>query len=211
MTDTCHACNDEFKGITQHWRQSSCPYPEMSDYQVNLIEGLLLSDGSLYNHKKEGYRAGFQIEMANEEFLLWLDQELGRFSNGVRESTSKNEKRSDEYSDAYHLSTIAIPDMDQFVDWYSSGTKQYPEKLKPTPETIKMWFIGDGNLRRDGRCRISCANEMEHPEVSNMLFDYIDIGISWSNHEIYIDKSQTSDFFDYIGDPVPGFEYKWPN
>jgi hypothetical protein len=75
---------------------------------------------------------------------------------------------------------------------------------------LKMWYISDGSLQNGGPI-LTVWNESDRHEFILSLFEDIGLSVTWqnSNNDVYIRKKSQDDFFDYIGEPVPGFEYKW--
>lgn len=41
----CISCGTNFSYVGQHYRQSGCTYPTLSQHQLELVEGVLMGDG----------------------------------------------------------------------------------------------------------------------------------------------------------------------
>ena len=82
--------------------------------------------------------------------------------------------------------------------------------------TLKVWYVCDENLNRSNprpRVRITAANE-EHRinEIAQWITDEIGIRADkMTQGRMAFDTRNTQRFFEYVGDPLPGFEYKWPS
>ena len=72
----CYSCGDRFKQLGNHWRQSGCNYPKISDDQMDILRGILMSDGWL----NTGWsNSRIEVEMTNEKYLNYLNNKV--FSN----------------------------------------------------------------------------------------------------------------------------------
>jgi len=75
---------------------------------------------------------------------------------------------------------------------------------------LKMWYITDGGTF-DGRPCIRMDNESEYIEKHKE--NIMEIGITPTivdeDSQLNILKDDWPRFFEYLGAPVPGFEYKW--
>lgn len=188
--------------LGQHLRQSSCPYPEPNRRQLEIIEGLLLSDGSIPDDGNDRLR--FELSMVNIPFLKWVDRELESLSTGMRTS-SRNKKT---------VSTIRTPTFTEIRNrWYQGGEKRFPV-VDPTRLRMKMWYVGDGHLQQtEGRPRstIGCSNEYDRQQHLCSMFEPLGINPSFYSDGLWMSADETEKFLDYIGAPVPGFEEKWRN
>jgi len=201
----CSDCGGLFNHIGSHITSSSCDFQNISDYEKEIYKGILLGDGCISGRDRVPY---FSVSMSGEsgkEFTLWL-------SNELEVSTVRFEKKldKDNHNTVYTLRTQSHDYFNQLSDWYSSGEKVYPNDLELTPTILKMWYISDGSLSDSGPI-ITCWNESERSNFLMSLFSEIDLDVTWQsgNSNIYIRKSSQQDFFEYMGSPVPGFEYKW--
>lgn len=225
MASVCPFCKDSKNNLPNHWRLSSCDRVPYHPHHIEVIEGLLLSDGTITSYPPT---SKFQIGSTNKEFLEWLSGVFGLFSGDVclsetsdqiahrnRETGFSPDADSKEYSDYYRLRTMADNRLNGIRDrWYVKGEKKIPNDFQLTSRSAKMWYIGDGHIRGTGKRR------QNRVAISNRSFD-VDRCISilreqgfyptssGSNDHLLLSVSDTQKFFDYIGSPVPGFEYKW--
>jgi len=224
MSKTCPKCGDDFKSLGGHLSRSSCDYPELSDNQHQIVTGVLMGDGCI--DTSGAGKPYLQIESITEPYLQYLDNELGVFSNGVkfvksaedsaesnRESGFHQNAVSENYNDVYKLSTMRAPCFEEFLGWYDTGKKEFPE-IEVTPTILKHWYACDGSLNtheNSGSIEISAKNERDNLE---------DMKDSFSNEglpepELYgygylnFDVESSKLLLEYMGEPLPGFEYKW--
>jgi len=230
--DTCHQCGNEYKRISTHWTSGSCSHPELSEHQHEVIVGLLMGDGYLATDKKNPY---MQVRMTSPDYLNCLSEDVfSIISNGVhlkrtatecaqrdRESGFNEDAKAENYSDIYEFRTMCHPGLQKYEKWYSTGEKVFPTDIKLTPTTLKHWFCGDGCLVNSKWPKITLCNESSEEEKINNLFN--EAGLSdffWNKTQkrnsgvkmasIYFREEGARKFYDYIGEPLPGFSYKWP-
>jgi hypothetical protein len=229
MSATCPECDSEYKSLGNHWRYNPEHRPELSDYQKDVVTGLLMGDGSL--DSRDGNPI-LTVEMVNKEYLEELDRIFGVLSTGVKHKSSAEEeaKRAlhsgfeatgdpSNYSDKYRLRTRSLPDLKEF-NWYTTGEKIWPSDIKLTQTVLKHWYAGDGSLNNNGSrfyLEIHCSNEIDNKDKIGSYFD--DIGISidrWRDDNygkrrgaVVFNKESAEKLLSYMGDPLPGFEYKW--
>lgn len=231
MGNVCHDCGREYERLTMHWNRTRCKRLSFTSAQVELLTGLLMGDGDL--HRRGDPNPLFRIRMTNREFLEYLDGCLGVLSRGVFLDRSADEMASqaksnkaaglenfetvneENYNDLYGLRTVSHPDLHQFTDWYSSGTKRFPPDLELTPEIAKMWYVCDGWIASDSRSTdsdrvmVKAKNEADRQEYLVNLFEAVGFKAGFSRYAIQISAEETEDILDWMGPAPPGFEYKW--
>lgn len=200
MKENCNSCGREFEAIGQHWRQSTCPYPEMTGKQKEIATGLLMGDGSIENNYGS---PRLRIGCKEIDYLKYLSSEFESLSTGVEE---------------YHIPTLttrATPEFEFLEEWYKSGEKVWPEDVELTPTVLKHWYCGDGNNHSSrGGLRIRADNEKDNTEKIRNMFNRIGVEPTFytanNGLSIYISVEQSEGLFEYMGDPPAGYEYKWP-
>lgn len=219
--EKCPKCGAKKELLTTHWRMSSsCSPPKLDERQKKVLEGMLMSDGTV---EKNGDYVKFSYYGTNKEYMEWLIDELGIFSNDLRLSVdgeSKYDYAPDFYSevpsDYYTFTVKAIPEVKEFAEWYSTGDKKFPEKLELTPELCRAWYCGDGSLiwsekwNQVNQAVIGCSNEQKNLEYWTDRFK--DLGFSCFVIErglIGFSKESVQDFLEWMGSPPPGMSYKW--
>lgn len=229
----CHDCGIRYKRLGSHWCSSDCDYEPISNENLNILKGILMGDGYVASGKGKDSNSYMVIKMTNKKYLEYIFEKLGNISASLYlDKTAKEnakEKRNSgfrvnakakNYQDLYHLQTRSHPVFNELRDWYSSGSKKFPENLKLTSKMLKHWFVCDGSF--DGyRVSIALSNESGNERKINNYLNNIGLDKpKWSyrkNSEgdeiVTIDytSDNVEDFFNFIGEPVPGFEYKWPD
>lgn len=194
-----------------------------------ICAGLVMGDANL--NEDPGKRgSALNLEMTNKRFLDWVAENMDDIcSNLSLKSTAadlaaKNreygyEVNEDNYHDIYTLRTRRLPYFAEMRQkWYGAGTKVYPESLSLTPMVTKVWYCCDGSLvRPEGRPEypvIYCANERTRAGRVESLFDGSGLSPNFNDSgggAVQFRHGEATAFFDWIGDPLPGFEYKWPS
>lgn len=223
--ESCPNCGDQFLNMGQHWKSSKCKYPDLSRKQKDLIKGIVMSDASVQFNVNNNNN--IKIKMTNKEFLIWLKNELkeichSKYPTLVEKGDKSKENareyfgadnidKNSNYKDKYHILTRSHPFNNIFDNWYNPE-KRYPiDKLEITPTIAKMWYCGDGTLDTSkNRVSIACINESDRIEsVADLIRDKGFRVNTTSEGRIRISSSDTADFLNWMGDPPPGFEYKW--
>ena len=81
---------------------------------------------------------------------------------------------------------------------------------------MKIWYVCDGYLNTANpkpRVRISSVNESDRiDEIAEWITEEtgIEVNTSKNRERILFNTRRTQEFFEYVGEPLPGFEYKWP-
>lgn len=236
MTDLCNQCGNEYKRIATHWSgPKSCNHPSLSQEQLEIITGLLMGDGWVETRKNRN--PVLKSEMISKKYLQYVDRKLGVFGNGVKLDRTAEESARDcrnrnfspgakkeNYSDIYFWSSMNHPELQDFADWYSTGEKVWPEDIELTQTTLKHWYCGDGcwnNGSESNSITISMSNEADNIEKVNKIFEESNLSPP-SNYNIHtlkdgsvkcaaqFTRSQSEKLWEYMGEPLPDFEYKWP-
>lgn len=206
-----HLTNDELDQINN----------SITETQKEILKGLLMGDA--WVGKEKGKSAELSMESINEEFIDWLDEVLGDIvsqtgkRNTASELAEKNRKygytvNEENYNDIYVLRTRRLPYFNKLNGWYSTGKKRFP-KIKLSPTVLKMWYVCDGSFVDSRYPVIYSSNENDRKGFVLSLFDDINLNPSFTKSgggAIQFKTSESRKFFNYIGEPVSGFEYKWP-
>jgi len=235
MGDVCQQCGNEYQKVGIHWSMSSsCSFPSFTNHQREIITGVLMGDGCISTANKHPY---IKIEMISPNYLEHVADEFGVLGGGVSiKRTAKMSARRDKnskfnlgakeenYSDLYGWQSMSHPELREFANWYSSGEKIWPDDIELTPTVLKHWYCGDGswnNGRTNNYISISMANEIDNTEkVGKMLRN---VGLPTPSNYAVGERNDGSKTFDaqftveqsellweYMGRPLPDFEYKWP-
>lgn len=233
MVSNCPSCNKEVS-LGHHWAQSNCDYPDLSKQQSDALTGALMGDGTVINYSHA--HPSLKVVSTTQEYLEYLDNLLGPMSTGVRKKMTAKESAKEardsgfdvsadekSYSDVYVWTTRSSPKLSVFLDWYDNTKgKIWPESITLSPEVLKNWYCCDGNYKNKSYIRISLSNEKNEKRKVENYFKKANIPLPsrWetSKKKEYSDRcsicwtvSQSNKLFDYMGEPLPGFEYKWPD
>jgi len=231
MGDVCQQCGNEYQKIATHWSMnSSCNHPSFTDHQKEIVVGLLMGDGYINNSAKYPY---VQVGMISPNYLEYIADEFDILGSSVylritAEDNAQKTKNSgfspnaeaENYSDVYWWQSICHPELQEFADWYSSGKKVWPADIKLTPTVLKHWYCGDGhwaNHSSDNFIQISMTNEKENTNKIDEMFRNVGLpvpkkyAISETKCDARFTVAQSKELWEYMGNPLPDFEYKWPD
>lgn len=235
MGDVCHNCGREFERVATHWAYETvgCEPPKLSDHQKEILTGLLMGDGNC-NRGPDNKNSGFKCDMINREYLEYLDEQFPFYGQGIRvrrtaeegatrdrESGFSPDAKTENYHDVYRWYTKRVNVFNEFRSWYLSGEKVFPDGIDLTPTALKHWYAGDGCLRSKYSLGISSCNEVENKEKLHSYFRNAGLPEpnTWNEHErqngngtygsMIWNEEESRDLLDYMGEPLPGFEYKW--
>lgn len=187
-----------------------------------------MGDGTIH-HPPSAKNARIEVSNINRTFLRWLDEKLEWLSNGValrRTVTEiRDENRKSKYErfasldyeirDQYVLATTRHPELNHFTEWYTSEQKRFPDEVSLSPRVLKLWYVCDGHLiwGSKGHTRpqvwISADNEADRPAYMSSLFEPTEIDPKFNEGRIMLTSDESEWFFDYVGEPPAGFEYKF--
>lgn len=237
----CQDCGKRYQRIGKHWATTDCEYPELTEEQHEIVTGLLMGDGSVAHHTRRS-NPWVQVTMTEPEYLTFLDSKFPELGTGVtltktaaekaqenRESGWRPDAKAEDYSDQYTWTTLAVPDLWEYREWYSrpTGKKRWPiSEIDLTPIVLKHWYVGDGNYTNndsDRYIRISTSNERDRTDEIDEMFERAGLPKpdKWANYTTgerdvpvcyarwHVESS--TELFEYMGDAPPGFGYKWPN
>lgn len=207
QTGLCESCNTQYSSLGRHISQSDCPYPELTSRQKQIIRGLLMGDGNIDWHN-EGYPR-FRVGMTTEIFLEWVAKELYNIVNAT--GLSLQDEANGNYKDYYMLRTISHPYFEELKVWYSDGGKVLPVET-PTPLELKMWYVADGGRMEDRPFIRADSQKSQLQDLANEINKIgVDLTVADHDRQLNVLNDDRDRFFEYMGAPVPGFEYKWPD
>jgi len=230
MGNVCQQCGNEYQKIAQHWSKgSSCGFPSFTDHQREVITGLLMGDGCIDTTNKNPY---IKVKMISPNYLEYIADEFGVLGGEVslkmtaaesakanRDSGFRPNAKTENYSDVYLWYSMSHPTLVEFAEWYSSGKKVWPADIELTPTVLKHWYCGDGYWHNSGsnsHIQIAMANEVDNTEKVDQMFRNVGLPTpsNYSISETYCDANftveQSKELWEYMGEPLPDFEYKWP-
>lgn len=228
--EQCPGCGQWYKRLSTHWSGSSCQHPSFTDYQKEIIIGMMMGDGS--RGKTHDSNNVFQSQMMTKPFLEWVSKELGshalpvrdfcytpeRSAEKHRESGFRPNANADDYHHRYEFRTRSHPFLNDFLNrWYVNKSEIYfPEDIKLTPTILNVWYCCDGGLqypKSKGHITINNRNQLHRVSYFEDLFGDIGFNVSVSSGQIRLSNAETPELLDYMGesptDVESGFQYKW--
>lgn len=209
----CPTCSEEFESLGTHFRYHD-HRPDISDEQHEIITGLLMGDGSIGYRNCGNSNSFLSVKMRNEEFIEYLIEQFGWLArNKVIDPLNG--------TDYYKFETRSHPDINRYRSWYQPD-KVWPE-IEITPTILKYLYISDGTYDTGSshdRIMIACAKEGQNSEKIERMFRKSGYPVSRTYHyerdgrandyQLWFGVETTKEIFEDMGEPLPGFEYKWP-
>lgn len=201
----CHDCSGEYKsgrGMSVHLSKSDCERPELSQRQKEITTGLFMGDAWVKNY--------MAMDTKTLEFVEWLQDELA-----VLYPTVVDRKMEDKnHADLKRIRFISNPWFEKLEEWYEKDGKSFPDDLELTPLMLKVWYVCDGGIYDGYTWDVRIAADNERDGNLEKLFKSTPL-----NPDIYYKPNvvirfgvdEREKFFDYIGNSISGFEYKWRN
>lgn len=230
----CQECGEEFSSLGCHWRWEPEHRPDISEHQHEIITGLVMGDATV---ERKG-NPNICISMTNRKFLEHIQSVFGNLALNInitrtaeesakcsRDSGLSPDASEEDYSDIYRLRTVAHPELKRYSNWYNSGPKVWPKDIQFTPTVAAHYYCCDGSLDTNpvNRAHFSVVNESENENKIQSLFSQAGLNVAIGKNErlsgeykgrnrayVRLNKEQTQQFFSYVGEPIEGFEYKWP-
>lgn len=223
--EVCPSCERQFKRLGTHWARSDCEYPVPSAETDEVLTGIFMGDGNLAAHHSEN--PYLRWNNVNKRFMDYVHEKLKPITTSVKlrktaeESHEYNENRSDRnwtvnpenYNDIYLTRTRRLPYFRKFKDWYTEDGKRFPDTLELTPTIAKYWYVCDGTVNwmrnYSAKVQFTSKNEADREEFIIDLFDRAGFTVKRNRHMYYFSVSESKSILDWMGAPLPGFEYKW--
>jgi len=229
----CPKCGEEYERLGTHWNYFPSHRPELTQKQLEITIGSLMGDGCIINSSKNCL---LRISMISPNYLEYLDDIFGCLATGVslektaaenakenRDSGFSPNAKKENYSDVYCWYTRKHPKFNEFRGWYSTGKKVWPENIELTPTVLKHWYVGDGNYNKSKRTiSIAISNEVKNTEKISQYFTDVRLPKPSNYFTFKQEKSEnkgcdaqwsvndSQKLWEYMGEPLPDFEYKWP-
>lgn len=220
---SCPECDEQYSDLGTHWRYNPSHRYNISKEQEDIVTGLLMGDGTLQRNTKNAYPV---VIMTNLEFLNWINNKFDCMTTGVNthitsEKSAENAKSlnpkasSDNYSPQYRVRFRAHPNFNKYRNWYTENGKRWPIDRDYTLLTFKVLYCCDGCFANSGTSRelqLAASNELvDKKRISHILNIFgLPEPNRMSEELIVWGAKESSEIFERIGEPLPGFEYKWP-
>jgi hypothetical protein len=224
----CPVCGKKgLSRIGQHWSMS-CSHPRINSVERSIFTGLLMGDGHIPPANKNTH---LRVRMVNKEFLNWLDNEVSlpskvKFIKSAEESAKQNRDRdfrpeasAENYSDVYELRTAFHPYFTALRKIFYTPNKEFTsENILLNSESVRMWYVCDGTLRRANaenrrpavEFRLDSQSDLSQ-ELADKVSEKFDITAraSSSGNVIRVSTEDTDRMFEWLGKPPTGFKHKW--
>lgn len=232
--ERCEQCGRLSAKLARHWREH-CSYPTLSAEQKEILQGLLLGDGSVGKANASIYPQ-YQVSVISNRFLEWLSSRFGQLAGDVSQRNTASEMvardqesgwnpaaKTKNYHDYYEVMFRPHPYYQELRDsWYTEDGIFYPDDLTLSSTMMKAWYVSDGTLTwGDTVARpviVNCTQSDRRDEIKAMIeqtgFDVtLQVQHRASGTKVKYAVSGTNDknesFLEWLGEPWPGYEYKW--
>lgn len=216
MKEVCPECGKEFQVISQHWRHNESHCPEFTGEQLDILRGVLLGDGSI--GKPNATNPMISVGNTNIQFLEHLSEIMGILSTAIR----VNKEPEGNSSPFYSVKTKHHPQLENVYErWIDETGKHIPtNQISFNKEVMKYWYACDGGLswRKNGSgnwyadASIHVVTEINQVEdISRQISNDLEPNVYKNNGESRISyvSSEADKFLEWLGEPIPGMDYKW--
>lgn len=198
---------------------------QLTDIQIQVLNGALLGDGSLILHKN-GKNAQLSYTSKSKQHVEFVMNYFKKYwsSEGLYYSQYLD-SRTNKYYSSYRIRTFTNECFtDLYYNWYKDGIKIIPNNLTLTPLTCLIWYIGDGGIIRPGsqeyiKLATQCFNKQDQerillPQLAAFNPTLVKGDISKITGEqqyfIRIPHIKEQEFLTYLGNcPFEDYLYKW--
>lgn len=218
----CPECGNRYIKIGSHWGANPNHRPDLTQKQKQIAVGWMLGDGCILDHSRN---VALQLSNTKREFLEWTKEQFGVLaSNGITVADTPEEKAQEarerygvektpeHYPPTYNLHISSHPHFNQFREWYGGDGMELPEQVELGRVSLRVWYACDGNLdtaQKTPTPRFSLGKERKNHKRVSGWFGKFGLSPNYSYPYLYICDSEKSQFADVIGDPLPGYGYKW--
>jgi DNA-binding transcriptional regulator WhiA len=145
---------------------------ELSEYQKQVLFGLILGDGCLVRWKTtKATRLSVCQSLKQKDFVVWLYKVFKEF---VRTPPKpKIRYRNGKQNTEVWFNTLTYPAFQNFYDlFYPQGEKIVPESIDQflTKTAFAVWFMSDGSVKsKQSRGRILNTQSFTRPDIEKMV------------------------------------------
>lgn len=202
-TEQCYTCDNNYTDLGNHYSYNPSHRPRITSKQNDIITGVLMGDGCICRDSKN---PRFTVSMVTPEYINYLSRKLSPLVSCVADDRKVRPDRQQRFT----IETITHPGLSELALWYSSGQKVFPDNIQINETILKHWYVTDGTLNTGRYPSIKVTNESENGEKIKSYFIDTPLNVSFSSGTLRFPDSK-DEFFEYVGEPLPGFGYKWPN
>jgi hypothetical protein len=184
--------------------------------QISILEGILISDGSL-NNPRNSFSTRLTLGFKYKETLERIIKDLNHIQFG-KISVSKRIRLVNEIT-GYHCKSLSYGDLTEFKNrWYVNGIKRIDLSVKINPKFLYWWYICDGYMTKYGMCL--CTESFTENDILSIIEKLKDYSIDskmLKRKRILISRKSTIDIFRMIElerieiqkEYLHKFEIKW--
>lgn len=219
----------EFGHQRQRYPQSDLLLTECIKEEIDLIQGHLLGDASIFVTGRDCNRdATFNFSTKYQEYAEWIVNNTESFAACKLRVYDIFDKRTQK---SYHRVSFRSPSNKIFTElrakWYPEGKKIVPKDLVLTKDLILRWYMDDGNWHNKGIYFNTQGFDLESTEfLRHNLSIFLNLKVTIHKHSeglyrLFIPLCGTGSgyhkqndnikaFFQIIGEcPVSCFSHKW--
>jgi len=172
-------------------------YTNIDDFQRSIINGLMISDGSI-SENAGGYSARLTLGFKYKETLdrILHDLQSVRFSK----ITETKRVRLINECTSYHCKSLSYVDfIETHNRWYTNGVKHIDKSIVINTLFLYWWYICDGYITKYGACL--CTESFNDNDLEWIIKKLSEISIEskvTKTKRILISRKSTLSLFDMI-------------
>lgn len=179
--------------------------------EIEVIEGLLLSDGSL--HAREGGNARLTLGFKHCGVVDTLSGMLPHLDLSTPRPQMARAPNSTRETRSWHSYSVTHPQLTElYRRWYPDGRRRLPKGFRLNPTHAHFWYIGDGSLHKIWLNIQIYGYSWGSESLANLANQLDVLGFEAMPHSwgVRIPRRRVGDFLRWIGPPcIEEYEYKW--
>jgi hypothetical protein len=209
---TCPICGRTDEQLPHHWNSGSCPWPNVTRRQHELVIGLLLGNAAISGDSANEY---LQLVATNQTFATWVFEELDWLSDSlVRVDPPKPTDQTEHaLNHCYRVRTRVHPELASYRKWdNASSEKRIPLHLDLPARSARVWYACSGELHwQDDGYPLAVFTACDDKRANRIagLIERAEFEPTRTGTQVRLPPRETRAFLEWIGDPVPGVGYKW--
>lgn len=203
-----HACPNgcgTYQRLSRHWSGPNCAFPTLEARQREVVEGLLLAGATIAGN---GPNKHLVVGTTNATLAEWLADELDWLTHSIRERDGDGNRHLE-----YRVRTHAHVTLSRYESW-TEVNRAPPADYTLTPPVARVWYALAGGLQWHGeydsqRGLTFSALEADRSAWITRLLAGVGLEPTQVDRRVQLPPTKADRFLKWIGDPVPGVEYKW--
>lgn len=197
---------------SSQWDESKYKYCNISKDEKEIIDGILISDGSISASRISGR---LSIISKYQETIDRIISDLPsiEFLKPWRYESKLDKRTSKSYTNYQSKSLYYHNLLSEYNRWYKNGVKIIPSDINITPLMCYWWFVGDGYNINDNV--YLCTDSFDNESINLVNEKLKKLGFKTSirpNNRIFFDKKSSIVFLDWISKNIEiqkEYLYKW--